>query len=680
MNRPQDLSSAQDSYLIQDSSSKHGRVDVNNLPSDPRLRKKISFYHPNDRDEIRRYYLQKKPCQRYEHDFPQTKIGGLMRRFNPKWFKEYESWLEYSIEKIVAYCLHCYLFRQDVVKQSGGDSFVTKGFNSWNKKEKLDQHVGGVNSAHNQAFKDGENLMKQNQHIQSVFVKQSNQDKIEYQTQLNAIVNCIRFLLHRRLAFRGHDESNDSSDKGNFLELLQFLADHNDVINDVLQKNPKNSKLTHPDIQKDIVNAVAYKTTNAIIEDLGSEFFSILVDESQRFLGIVHVADASTLSLKAAIEFLFCKYSLSLSRLRGQGYDGANNMQGEFNGLKTLILKENKSAFYVHCFAYQLQLTLVAVANKHTDIAEFFSLVSKIVTIVVASSLNLGELESEQGLNQETSLKCASDTRWGSHYRTIINLILIFSSTVDVLEMIEKDNLLSEQRLSIALQKKNQDIVNAMTLVKVSKQRLQMMRDDEWEALLTEVSTFFGVRPRHNAPQITNLHHYRVDLFFEVIDLQLQELNNHFSEVTTELLLCMACLNASDSFSAFDIQKLTRLAKFYPSNFSETDVLALDNQLQTYIVDMHSNDEFLELKGIGDLARKMVETNKDVIYPLVYLLVKLVLTLHVMTATNELRNRMGDQWLNDCLTVYIEKDITRRIDNESIMQRFQNMKPRRRQL
>ena len=37
--------------------------------------------------------------------------------------------------------------------------------------------------------------------------------------------------------------------------------------------------------------------------------------------------------------------------------------------------------------------------------------------------------------------------------------------------------------LSIALQKKkknqNQDIVNAMDLVKVSKQRLQVMRDDE---------------------------------------------------------------------------------------------------------------------------------------------------------------------------------------------------------
>ena len=84
--------------------------------------------------------------------------------------------------------------------------------------------------------------------------------------------------MHRGLTFRGHDESDDLSDKGNFLELVQFLADHNDVINEVLQKTPKNSKLTHLDIQKNIVNAIAYKTTDAIIKDLGSGFFSILVD------------------------------------------------------------------------------------------------------------------------------------------------------------------------------------------------------------------------------------------------------------------------------------------------------------------------------------------------------------------------------------------------------------------
>ena len=90
-------------------------------------------------------------------------------------------------------------------------------------------------------------------------VKQSNQDKIEYQVQLNAIVNCIRFLLCWGLAFHGHNESQGSSDKGNFLELLQFLGDHNESINEVFQKALKNCKLTHYEIQKDIVNAIVHK-------------------------------------------------------------------------------------------------------------------------------------------------------------------------------------------------------------------------------------------------------------------------------------------------------------------------------------------------------------------------------------------------------------------------------------
>ena len=42
--------------------------------------------------------------------------------------------------------------------------------------------------------------------------------------------------------------------------------------------------------------------------------------------------------------------------------------------------------------------------------------------------------------------------------------------------------------MSCQLQKKYQDIVNAMDLVKVSKQRLQVMRDDKWISLLTGVS------------------------------------------------------------------------------------------------------------------------------------------------------------------------------------------------
>ena len=78
----------------------------------------------------------------------------------------------------------------------------------------------------------------------------------------------------------------------------------------------------------------------------------------------------------------------------------------------------------------------------------------------------------------------------------------------------------------------------------------------------------------------------------------------------------------------------------------------------------------------------MVEMKKNVSYPLVYSLVTLALILLVATVTvekdfstmniikNRLRNKLGDQWMNDCLVTYIEKDIFKTIKCEEIMQQF----------
>ena len=54
------------------------------------------------------------------------------------------------------------------------------------------------------------------------------------------------------------------------------------------------------------------------------------------------------------------------------------------------------------------------------------------------------------------------------------------------------------------------------------------------------------------------------------------------------------------------------------------------------------------------------------------------LTMNIIK--NRLRNQIGDQWMNDSLVTYIEIDIFKTIECEEIMQRFQNMKNRRRRL
>ncbi|KAK1578388.1 hypothetical protein Q3G72_029884 [Acer saccharum] len=146
-----------------------------------------------------------------------------------------------------------------------------------------------------------------------------------------------------------------------------------------------------------------------------------------------------------------------------------------------------------------------------------------------------------------------------------------------------------------------------------------------------------------------------------------------------------------DQFYAFDKHKLIRLAHFYLRDYSPIKLLALEDQLENYVADMRSSIEFSELNGLTELAQKMVK-KKDKVFPLVYLLLTLALLLPVATTTVErvfsamnivktdLRNRMEDEWLNDSLLTYVEKDIFNTIDRETIMQRFQNMKPRRRNL
>jgi len=105
------------------------------------------------------------------------------------------------------------------------------------------------------------------------------------------------------------------------------------------------------------------------------------------------------------------------------------------------------------------------------------------------------------------------------------------------------------------------------------------------------------------------------------------------------------------------------------------------NLIYIYI-DLCDDDDFYSIEGISSLAEKMVKTKKNLIFSLVYILIKLSLFLPVATAIVErvffamhivksrLRNMMRDKWMNDSLIVYIEKDIFDKIDNEFIMKRF----------
>ncbi|XP_016667573.2 zinc finger MYM-type protein 1-like [Gossypium hirsutum] len=401
-----------------------GALDLSNLEREPGLRKQIYEYPVNMRDEIRRAYIKAGPYQPILSEYPASNSKKHPRYFQPLWFKQF-SWLEYSPSKDAVFCLPCFLFNSNPTSRFGSSAFTNNGFSNWKKVHDgcncaFLTHMGkDPNSLHNNAQRAYVDLMNQAQHIEVSLDRQTTQQISANRLRLKTSIDVVRWLSFRGCAFRGHDESLGSKNRGNFLELLSLLASYDEKVEDVLKSAPQNASYTSSKIQKEILQIYANRVRNVIREEIGDRKFSIIVDEArdeskkeqmaiilrfvdkqgqvkERFFDIVHVKDTASLTLKNVIFKVLLQHSFDIQNIRGQGYDGASNMRGEFNGLQALILNDCRYAYYVHCFAHRLQLALVAAAREVVEVHQFFKDLSDIVNIASASSKRHDELQKAQ--------------------------------------------------------------------------------------------------------------------------------------------------------------------------------------------------------------------------------------------------------------------------------------------
>ncbi|XP_072149589.1 uncharacterized protein [Setaria viridis] len=485
---------------------------------------------------------------------------------------------------------------------------------------------------------------------------------------------------------------------------------------------------------------------NRFVNDKGSVI--------KRFLGLQHVSDTTSSSLKEALVSMLAKYGLSISKVRGQGYDGASNMRGHFHGLQRLVLNENPFAFYIHCFAHQLQLVVVAVARCCASTDDFFNYVTSVVNTVSVSckrkdqllqkqhdilvqQLDSGEISPGRGKNQETSLARPGDTRWGTHHKTLVRLLHMWEPVLEVLENISDDGTDGEKKtiasrliekmesfqfvfilhlmirvlgitedLSQCLQMKNQNIVRAIGLIGSVMRNINAMRENGWDNLFEEVKAFavkqkidfpymedmIPVRGRskcRGAKLVTYYHHFHHGIFIVVLDQVICELSNRFPERSTQLLRCVSCLDPTNEFANFEIEKLVELAKIYYADFSDYECAKLRTELENFIDEVKHDEEFCTCIDLGSLAEKMVQTDIHTHFPLVYRLIELALILPVATATVERafsamniiktdrRNKMNDDWMNDSMLCYIERDLFAFIEDDKILTRFQGLRNRK---
>ncbi|XP_073153223.1 uncharacterized protein [Henckelia pumila] len=494
----------------------------------------------------------------------------------------------------------------------------------------------------------------------------------------------------------------------------------NESIGDiVLEKAPKNAKYTSPDIQKDILNIISNQVRPKIRKEIGDAKFCILVDEArdasnkeqmavvlrfvdsdgflrERFFSIVHVTDTTAAILKKKISDTLGRYDLHIHNMRGQGYDGASNMRGSWNGLQALFLRDCPCAYYVHCFAHRLQLALTTAAEKRIEVVH-----------MVAT----GERDTGRGCNQIGNLLRPGKTRWSSNFDSLCSMIDMYSSVTNVLENMVNDGASNSIRgeasgllavmksfdfvfilhlmqkimgltnlLCRSLQEKSLDILSAMDCVSTTKTLLHTLREEGFVILLSYVKE---VCVKHDI-EIPNM---------EARYKSVEELNNRFNDETVELLKLSCALEPKENFKFLSVDHVYRLAeKLYSLDFDAQDLHHLRLQLNHYKLDVVGHERFHNLSSISELCRRLVETNKSETYNLIDRLIHLVLTLPVSTTTTErafsamklvktaLRNKMEAKFFADSMVVYIERDFVEKIDNDLIILEFDSKKNRRAQL
>ena len=153
--------------------------------------------------------------------FHVTHFSGKARSFNPEWFRQYP-WLEYSISKDAAYCYACRFFSLSTAAGTSRPEkvFTIARFRDW----KHATGVKGILTTHNNSlshkssivaweqFKSTLNTGSVAEQLGSNRAQQIQRNRYYIKTVAEVLLLCSK----QEIAFRGHDESSESHNKGNF--------------------------------------------------------------------------------------------------------------------------------------------------------------------------------------------------------------------------------------------------------------------------------------------------------------------------------------------------------------------------------------------------------------------------------------------------------------------------------
>lgn len=204
-------------------------------------------------ETIRRPLLKNFPTTIYPSKNPETgKNMNKNRRMTVEWYKRYD-FVEYSVQNDAIFCKFCRHFGRNA------SQFTEYGYRNWKKvSTALQKH------ANSNEHKDSEQQMRDWKLGQKSDVSRGYRGNIAQQldpTQVNeaflarnrkhlmTMLDILLFCGRQEILLRGSDESQDSANKGNFLETFDLLQKYSQDVKERFESLPENAKMTHHDIQ-----------------------------------------------------------------------------------------------------------------------------------------------------------------------------------------------------------------------------------------------------------------------------------------------------------------------------------------------------------------------------------------------------------------------------------------------
>ena len=295
---------------------------------------------------------------------------------------------------------------------------VNEGYNDWTHLgTRLKEHETSADHVLNMTtWYELRSRLQKDQTIDKAAQRQLEKEKDHWRKVLFRIICIVRYLAKHNLAFRGTNSKLYDDSNGNFLGLIEMLAEFDPFIQEHVRRITNEEThvyyLDHK-IQNELIHMLASAIKSEIITKIKrAKYFSVILDCTpdashqeqmsliiryvdlssggvcieESFLGFIDVKDTTGQGLFDAVQNQLKQPDLDIDNLRGQDYDNGSNMKGGNKGVQKKFLDVNPRAFYSACGCHSLNLTLCDMAKNCGRAKDFFGIIQRIYTTFANST------------------------------------------------------------------------------------------------------------------------------------------------------------------------------------------------------------------------------------------------------------------------------------------------------